>query len=320
MVLASLLGCSDSASNQDKAEAPRDGSHALLVAEASGRIQVAEVNGVPIHDDCVVMQAQALGVDRQEALAQCIDFELLAQAAQARGKAGDADVRWAMKTEAVRRLLDTEIRAPLPAPDKVDRKLMEAAYKKIEPRIHIPEIRYLAHVLAPFPEDEPPGTPADVAARALAQDIHAALAGRRDLTTDEFIRVAKEVAGDRALGPMDEKTKTFKREEFKIVPKHPGIHEAFSDATFAIAEVGTVSQPTRTHVGWHLILLTRIEPEKNANVDQAAELVLSYLQTERYQALVARLRPGVQVDVDEDALIRLQAAEDALRFTPSESP
>jgi hypothetical protein len=291
---------------------------------------VAEVNGVAIYGDCVATQSEALGLTREQALEQCIGFELLAQAAQKRGKARDPDVVRAGKTEAVRRLLDAEVREQVPEPGDAagagepvedgDRALLERAYARYRERLYRPEIRQVAHVLAQVPENTAEGSAEDVAARALARELHAALAGRRDLSPDDFFARAQEVAGERPLGPVHPKTGEFQRERFKLYPGYRNIHPAFTEAVFAVAEAGTVSPPTRTHVGWHVILVEEIEPARNTTVDEAAELLVQLLLRERYVALVDGLQKNLRIEVNEQALSDLQAAEDALRFAPSESP
>ncbi|HWU88103.1 MAG TPA: hypothetical protein VN253_12540, partial [Kofleriaceae bacterium] len=78
------------------AEAPpraRAGA-APAVSPPEGRedAAVASVNGRPVWGSCVAHQAARGAASREAALAECIDFELLAQAAEARGLAADPEV------------------------------------------------------------------------------------------------------------------------------------------------------------------------------------------------------------------------------------
>src|SRR5687768_16245068 len=71
--------------------APSGPPAAFQPTPAPDDMQVATVNGKPVWGSCVAAQASR-GVSKQMALQQCIDFELLAQAAEARGFATDPDV------------------------------------------------------------------------------------------------------------------------------------------------------------------------------------------------------------------------------------
>lgn len=335
------MGCKSRAPEPAAPAAPDapDVPGAMLAASAGDRVAVAQVNGVPIYGDCVATQSTALGVSRDQALEQCIGFELLAQAAQKRGKARDADVVRTGKTEAVRRLLDVEVSDTVAQPgaagasmdpaadraadqgtDRAARSVLEQAYARYRERLYRPELRQVAHVLAQVPENTAAGSAEDVAARALAQDIHAALARRRDLSVDDFIAAAQDVAGERTLGPRNATTGEFQRERFKIFTGSANIHQAFVEAAFAVAEAGMVTPPTRTHVGWHVILIEDIEPARNTTVDDAADILVQLLRRERYLALLSALQKNARIEVNVQALSDLQAAEDALRFAPSESP
>ena len=97
--LCAVFACGDDA----QVAAP-----AVRVQIASeGRVIVARVNDRPVFADCVEHQARAHGIDRRAALEECIDFELLAQEAEARGLASHPDAVAVRKREAVRKLLAT---------------------------------------------------------------------------------------------------------------------------------------------------------------------------------------------------------------------
>src|SRR5439155_20343050 len=73
---------------------------AWLPTTAPDDVQVATVNGKPVWGSCVTAQA-AHATSKQDALKQCIDFELLAQEANAHGIATDPDVALATRTALV---------------------------------------------------------------------------------------------------------------------------------------------------------------------------------------------------------------------------
>src|SRR5262245_24622681 len=76
---------------------------AWLPTPAADDVQVATVNGKPVWGSCVTAQG-AHAASKQDALKQCIDFELMAQAADARGLATDPDVALATRTALVSQL------------------------------------------------------------------------------------------------------------------------------------------------------------------------------------------------------------------------
>ena len=65
---------------------PSGPAASLTATAAHDDVQVATVNGRPVRGSCVTEQA-ARGATRDDALKQCIDFELMAQVAEARPEA-----------------------------------------------------------------------------------------------------------------------------------------------------------------------------------------------------------------------------------------
>lgn len=313
---AAIPACGGEAPAQDQpvepAESPPLAEHLLAnpVADPAGRTVVAEINGVPVYDDCVATQAAAHGLDRRAGLDECIAFELLAQEAAARGLAADPEVRRSQKTEAVRRLIDAAFVSRYPDPEAMDRALLEEAYDKLRSQRYFrPEVRYTAHALARL-ENEPEGTPADQAAEALARAIYEAVKDLRDLSPEEFFRIAEETAGEQAIlneGPF---------------PLHrtSNLAKSFIEATFALPGTGMVSPPVRSHVGWHVILLTRIDPELNVSLEEAKAELFQYQRARLYMDWVAGLFQGTRILVDEAALAWLQENEDRERFADPSSP
>lgn len=323
---ALLSGCGSSGS---PVTPTGQGDGELLASTPGDRVEVARVNGVPIYDDCVAAQAAALAAAghadaaadapasagtpgaanqelRRRALDQCIGFELLAQEAQRHRLAKDADVLWSRKTEAVRRLIDEEFVARYPDPDHIDRAMLEQAFKSSYRHFYRPEYRHVRFVLVEVDKAGKPGSPEDLAAQQLADEIYRALAGQKDIAVDRFDATTAEVAGDR----------THVIQDYNF-PRHNRAVEEFAAAAFAIAEVGTVAPPVRTRFGWHVILLKQIDPEKNVPLEQAKYELFPFLRTQLFMTWSKTLGQGADVEVNEQALIDLQAAEDERRFASS---
>lgn len=319
-------GCGGERSSEPASVAGGD----LLSAAAPGQIVVAEVDGLPVYGACLQAQRDVerdverdidRDIDRQTALERCIEFELLAQEAQRRGLARHPDVVAMGRKEAVRALLDQHIVAPMPTPEQTDRSILVDAYKRYRDRIYAPERRRIFHLFAPFAKHrERPGTDDDRRARAFADELHAALVAapvatsfdRRGLTPDAFYDIAKQVAGDRPLGPTDEATGEFKREIFKVYRDQPNLPRGFSHAAMDIPKPGMVSGPARSDYGWHIILYIDGEPARFADVESAAEYLFQTVRSERYWNFTGQLLKNADIAVNEAALERMQEREEEL--------
>jgi len=104
----------------------RTGPAATTVAPAAGPddVIVAQVNGRPVWGSCVAAQASR-GIARDAALRECVDFELLAQAAEARGLATAPEVTEGTRGALANRLVETGFeatyRSPADVPGQIDR-------------------------------------------------------------------------------------------------------------------------------------------------------------------------------------------------------
>jgi hypothetical protein len=293
---------------------------ALPSPPANDRRVVAEVNGTPVYEDCVATQAAAHALDRRAALDECIAFELLAQEAERHGLAAHPEVRRAQKHESVRRLMDEDFLARYPDPSSVPRSELEALHAEFRrppcrpylPCYLRPEFRETTYVRLPVPEKEyPPGSPGDAEARALMERVHAALAGRRDVTKEDLQQAMADVAGERQTEMAD----------LHPIYRQDRIVEPYLAATFAIPEPGMVSPPFRTEWGWDIVLLRKIYPAVDKSVDEASDELFEILRRRLYQQWVARLVGQARTEIHEDALARLQAADERARFAePTEAP
>jgi peptidyl-prolyl cis-trans isomerase C len=293
---------------------------ALPAPPANGRMVVAEVDGAPVYEDCVATQAATHALDRRAALDDCIAFELLAQEAERRGLAAHPEVRRAQKHESARRLIDEEFLARYPDPGSVPRGELEAIHAEYRrppcrpyaPCYLRPEFRETTHVRVPVPEKEhPPGSPADAEARALMEQVHAALAGRRNVTREDLQQAMADVVGERRTEIAD----------LHPIYRQDLIVEPYLAATFAIPEPGMVSPPFRTEWGWDIVLLRRLYPAIDKSVEDVKDEVFEILRRRLYQRWVASLLSRAGIEIHEDTLAALQAADERARFAePTGAP
>ncbi len=293
-------------------EPPRQQPATLEVAtraDPAGRTPVATVNGEPIYGDCVAAQAGARGIDREAALAQCIDFELMAQEARRRGLLADPDVLETRRTEIVRALVESEFAPTLDDPTDVPAADVHWLWDtQLSRRYNRPERRRATYCRAPFPQDAPAGSPEDVEARALAEKLHAALDAMRELEPARFAALCWMAAGGREVKTTPVVTRAFSRD---------GRHEAgayapaFAGAAFTVAKVGGVSRPTRTNWGWDVVLLTEILPVESRTFEEAEPEIREMLvrdkeaagyRDRKFQSWIAPYLTRAQVEVHPENL------------------
>jgi hypothetical protein len=310
VVLACAASCGF-AESEEELGGRRDGPQQVtLVADARGDAIVAEVDGRPVYASCVMAQARARGQEAHDALEACIGFELLAQAAQAEGHDRDPLVLDARRRQAARALIHEEFAAGFAGPDDVPHADLEEIWPRAQRRFDHPEIRFTVYVRAPVPDDAAPGSAADREARALADELHAALAEHTNLEESRFIALAAEIAGDRRI----------QRGEPLSFPREGRVHEDFAEAAFAIPEAGMVSEPLRMPGGWDIILLTRVQPETRKGFDEALpelrELVFDASRRRAFLAWAGRYEAAAEVKLFEENLERLAELGEPLGVAP----
>src|SRR5260221_9043696 len=108
VAVAALAACGHGASPPPVATAVVHPAPPSVQARPAGPddLVVARVDGRPIYGSGVQAQAAAFHLDAHPALDQCIGFELLAGAADARGLRGDPHVADTLRREMVRGLIE----------------------------------------------------------------------------------------------------------------------------------------------------------------------------------------------------------------------
>lgn len=285
---ALLLAAAAAACGGRDAEPPPSRPPPVAVAtraEAGGRLQVALVNGEPVFADCVEAQMAADGLDARAALDRCIDFEILAQEAVRRGLLADPDVLAARRTEMARALVEAEFAPTLDEPSDVPAADLRWLWDtQLARRYNRPELRRATYCRVPTDKSATPGSPADVEARKLAEELHAALGRMRGLEPGSFAALCAMSAGGRLVNTTAVPTSPFSREG-----RHAGGFYAasFADAAFAIRAPGQISPPTRTSWGWDILFLTELAPAESRTLAEAEpeirEMLLERPETAEYR-------------------------------------
>jgi hypothetical protein len=287
-------GCGVGGAGEPSAPAPSGRGPGPLLARADGRVPVANVNGRPVYADCVQRQAAGHGISPADALQECIDFELLAEAAEAAGWAVDRQVREIGRREAVRALIRREFEDHFNGPEDIPRADLESAWTKLRAKYNHPEYRYAVFVRAVVDKKIAMGSPADRAAEAQIRRLHRALRGKV-MSIDEFCAAAER---DNDPAPLQ-----ITREPYNT-PRRGRADPNFASALFAIPRIGVVSEPARTRWGWDLLLMTDILPARQAGlaeVENEVRVAIFPLVRERaFKRWLAQVSSRVSVAIAED--------------------
>jgi hypothetical protein len=283
---------------------------AQLVPAASppagpGDAIVATVDGRPVWASCVAAQAARGARTARAALDECIDFELLAQAALAReagrepSRGPDPALAEARRTALVSRLVATEFEARYQTPDDL-RAEVAREVDRFADQLALPEGRASAFARVEVPAGAPPEV--DTAARALAEQIAGALAGEAGLLPIHLREAADRIAAGSGQRVTHGNFRTSARQ---------GVVPSYGDALFAISEVGRIAPPARTPWGWDVILLTRlVEPAVHTR-DEIAAKVFPDVRRRQFYRWVNQIAGslGARVELDEQRVAQLLEPE-----------
>ena len=296
-VWTGVAGCSSASAPQQSSQA---GPPAPLIATPSGAedVVVARVNGRPVYGSCMKAQA-ARGATKQQALEQCIDFELLAQ--QAVAFATDHDVvhetRAALVSTLIAREYEDKFKRPSDFGVYWDRSL-----EKNRLRIEHGEVRASAYIRIPLAKTATAAE--DAAAHALADEIAAAAAKERGLMAPHLDEIAKRVLAGRG---------TYETAAVPPYLDNGGLVPEYARPLFdAIKEVGrTTPSAVRTPWGWDVILLTELIPAAKPTPEELVETVLPDMKRSYFPLWATQVaqRLGVTVKIYDDKVPLLESLE-----------
>ena len=259
-------------------------------AEGAGDVIVAHVDGRPVWGSCVAAQAAREHVTREVALRECVDFELMAEAAEHRGLATDPEVVDATRTALVNQLVAHVYEDGFQKPEDFGEFWQRALIKgKLIYRYRHLEYRASAYVRVPVAAKPPAEDPQ---AKAVADRIAAAVADERGMLAPQFFEIAEKAAAGA-------KTEHAEVELYK----QGALDDNYGAALWAIPEIGRASPVVRTSWGYDVILWTDVEPAANPPPDELARDVLPDVKQAYFPFWAQKVGRdlGVHVKVDPNA-------------------
>lgn len=298
LLLAATLAAGCGGGGQAPAPRPTDQPLAATPARRSEPdVVVAKVAGLPVYGSCVAAQALLHPGDeatrRRAGLDDCIAFELLAQEAARRRLGNLPEVQEARRQAAANRLveleIDDKIRTAADLPEAFTARVLERNRWRLERE----EYRSSFFVRFPVAKGEPAGGPADTAARVTAERVAAVLAPERGLFPEHVRERARALAGTQ---PMEDGQAELS-DRARLVP-------AYSDALFAIPELGSTSPAIRTEWGWDVILWTKRLAPRRITREQLAEELFPELRQAYFVSWSKRIGGATKIEIFADALER----------------
>ncbi|MCW5805303.1 MAG: peptidyl-prolyl cis-trans isomerase [Deltaproteobacteria bacterium] len=299
LVLA-LAACGGSGSDEPPPR-PARGLPSLAATPAGpDDVVVAQVDGRPVWGSCVAAQARQRSIpDRAAALRVCIDFELLAQAAERRGLATAPEVDEPTRAALANRLVQVDFEARYRGPDDLRREI-DRIVQANQHRMYRPELRRSVYVRVELPKQA--SAELAQAAKQKADEIYA------DLQGGGYLPPHLPAAAERHRDPTG---------KLKVVSAdfRPATREALIDgyreALFGLAEVGQVAAPARTSEGWDIILLAEIIPERTFTREDIALQLFPDLRRDRFARWVDQLAKEnkLSLSIDYEELKKLDEGD-----------
>ena len=280
LIFIAIAGCGVTPSR----EAPAGPPASMIAPRASATDEiVATVNGKPVWGSCVAVQA-ARGATRQAALGQCVDFEVLAQAADQRGTASSADVRDATHTAMVSELVATAYEDGYTRPEQFGAAWQQALARGLW-KISHEDYRASSYVRVPVAEQAPR---AEVeAAKAEADQIAAALAHESGLMGPSLTGLAQAAAPGTKLDHQD--VTAFRA---------GGLDTQYAAALFGLKEIGRASQAVRTKWGWDVVVWTDDVPETHPSQAEIDAQLLPEVKLAYFDHWVDMIAKGLGVHAE----------------------
>lgn len=305
VALSALVATTLSCGPEKAPPPPTSSEQAALGGELAAKVGT-DVIGVTL----VAKVAAAQHITPREALRLLVDDAICANAARARGLDHQEPTTWLLTAARGRFSADRFLAEARRAGPPTDAEIGELT-KRYWREVDRPPMLRVVHALAHHSDPKKPDPELDKRARAIADDLHAAVLTARD--EDDFQTKAKAVPhGDvqvtvEAFGP-------FAADE-------EGVDKAFRSAAFTLGEVGDTTPVFESSFGWHVVRLVERLPEQRMSLEERriAFTDEAYLQrahdatAERLKAL----RASSQVAISPSAETLMRSLHDTADRRPT---
>jgi PPIC-type PPIASE domain len=256
---------------------------------------VARVDGVPIsvREISELIEGVDAGLSGEKALELLINNELLGAEASRRGYGKLQEVTDVWRSTLAATLLAREVDEKIRI-DTLDDEWLKTLYEQHKARYVHPVLRRVVHIVFKtgkkgMPEPE---------AKEQALALEARLNEMDDIAQEKFAEICNEVKG------------TNKKIVIEALP--PFVKDGsqfaapFVEAAFSLKKLGSISGPTKTSYGWHVIYFAEeIAPidRSFAEVrDELANEVLPQKKIDRAAELMTKLTNDANIFVHDDIL------------------
>jgi hypothetical protein len=285
--LAALTGCQASGRNGIGVAAVGGGA-------VSGEV-VSTVNGERIGSAEVERLTSAGDLTPAAALARLEAERLLAEEAVRRGYAEQRETAQVARQALVQALLERDVE-----PQAVDETEIAAAYEKQHARFETPEKRSATHLLAFLPKGA--SAEQDRAARSFCES-----ASRQLMAASDRAAMLSQLQAFKS--PLF----AVRLEQLPLVAADGSFVPEFEHALFSLRTPGVVPTPVKTPFGWHVLIVTAIEPATRvplsaARRDLQRELAVNK-RKQAVDALLATLERRSNVSYSEKVQQALAALE-----------
>ncbi len=309
LIVGLTAACSQQSGSGDSPSKPQTGASGLpdwMLTGGSGEV-LATVNGSPIYLDdykdrmekqSPYIRARYADLEKKkEFLDNMVRFELLAQAAAARGYANDPEVIRSAKQVMTQKLMREEFENKVRREDITDDE-MRKYYEEHQSEYNKPAMRRASHILVKV--DEAAGPKAEKEARQKALKILKEAKGK-EKEPNSFRKLAAKYSNDDS-----NKNRGGDLGYFASTEDGGPMVKEFSEAVFKMGKINDLTGPVRSKFGFHIIRLTG----KRDKIERSFEQVKGQIQhrlfkdkrTKMFDDFIDGLKEKAAIDVKEATL------------------
>jgi len=246
-----------------------------------------------------VMRARYNDLKRKKGFVEnMVRFELLAMASIDQGLDKDPDVLRSAKQMMIQKLMRTTFET-LVKPEDITDKEIEDYYASHKKDYFQPEKRRVSHILVRVNNTSNPKEWA--AGQKKANDIRREVVAACKNDPEKFKTFAKKYSDDKANAALGGDLGYIARKE-----DNGRMVKEFTDGSFALKAINSISKPVKTKYGFHIIRLTGKTQRSEKSLDEVRNNIRNILhkqaRTEAFDNFVAKQQEKYGITIHESAL------------------